>query len=314
MAKIYTGKSRITRGDKADKPRRDVHAEITQGIVKQLEAGTVPWLQPWTSSARFSGMPRNYVSKRPYSGVNVLLLWCAAQEKGYSSSEWLTFKQAKEKGGAVRKGEKATTIVFYKRLDIKETTDTGEQIDKQVLLAREYHVFNADQCDGLEKASAEPSKATTSESDLLPEFITAVRRTGVDLRHGGNAAYYSPVLDYVQIPPVADFKSAAGYMATLAHEMVHWTGNKKRLDRFEGPTERTDYAFEELVAELGAAFTCAEFGIKGDLRHASYIKSWIKLLTDDKRALFRAASRASKAVAYLYPNISREAVDVAEAA
>ena len=313
MAKIYTGKVRATRGAKADKPRRDVHAEITKGIVEQLEAGTIPWLKPWKEGTAFAGMPRNFVTKREYSGVNVILLWCAAREKGYHSNEWLTFKQAQEKGGTVRKGEKATTVVFYKRLDIKETADTGEQIDKQIMMAREYHVFNVEQCDGL-KLDATPSKAGVSEHELNQAFMRSVRLTGVDLRHGGCSAYYAPELDYVQMPALADFKTAAGYMNTLAHEMVHWTGHKSRLDRFEGPTARTDYAFEELVAELGAAFTCAEFGIKGDLRHASYIKSWIKLLTDDKRALFRAASRASKAVAFLYPNNSQAAVDVAQAA
>ena len=313
MAKIYTGKARVQRGDKADKPRRDVHAEITQSIVAQLEAGTVPWLQPWKAGARFSGMPRNYVSKRAYSGINVLLLWTAAQEKGYASSEWLTFKQAKEKGGSVRKGEKATTIVFYKRLDIKEKLESGEIAEKQIMMAREYHVFNADQCDGL-KSEVAPSKADTA-NELNADFMRSVKLTGVDLRHGGNSAHYMPALDYVQMPHVADFKDGAGYMATLAHEMVHWTGHKSRLDRLEAfAVNKAEYAFEELVAELGAAFTCAEFGIKGDLRHASYIKSWIKLLTDDKRALFRAASRASKAVAFLYPNNSQEAVDVAEAA
>ena len=300
MARRYTPKK--ANGPKAFGKRRDIHAEITNKIVEELEAGTVPWLKPWKSNAAFEGMPYNLVSKRSYSGINVLVLWAEALDRGYASSAWLTFNQAKQKGGHIRKGEHGTQITFWKKLRI---TDQETEEDKEIMMLKTFTVFNVEQCEGIEYKA--PVKPEVTEAHQLNEaYMAQVERLetseGLKLNHGGDRACYIPALDKVMMPELALFRDAAHYMATLAHELVHWSGAKKRLDRLDMTSKGTSsYAFEELVAEMGAAFTCAEYGIKGDLRHASYINSWIKLLKEDKKALFRAASRASKAVAYLYP-------------
>jgi antirestriction protein ArdC len=306
----YKGK---WKGAKASDERRDIHAEITAKIIADLEAGTVPWLKPWETGARFSGMPRNAVSKRRYSGINVVLLWMTAQDRGYVSSEWLTFKQAKELGGSVKAGEKGTTVVFYKQLSFAEKTESGDVENRSVMMAKAYTVFNVEQCDGLKlKEAPAPVVCEATPEGLDAAYMLAVKRTGATIEHHGAEAYYAPARDIVVMPPVALFKDCAGYQATLAHELVHWTGHKSRLDRFDGVPNKIDYAFEELVAELGAAYTCAEFNIRGELRHAGYIKSWIAHLKQDKRAILRAASRASRAVAFLYP--TAEEIDTSDAA
>lgn len=302
------------KGAKASKPRRDLHQDITDRVVKALEAGAAPWLQPWASGARHMGNPRNADTRRPYNGVNVLLLWMAQHAGGYTSSEWLTYKQAKARGGHVRKGEKGTEVIFYKKLTFKEVNDQGEEEERNPLLLRSYTVFNVEQCDGLKlPGTPEPIEANANPDDLNPAFMDMVRQTGADVRHGGGRAYYTPTLDYVQMPELAAFRDAAHYQATLAHELVHWTGHKTRLDRLDNKTQQ-GYAAEELVAEMGAAFLCAEYGITGDLRHEGYIADWIKALKDDKRAIFRAASRASKAAAFLSPETNEQAAPLAEAA
>ena len=273
-------------------------------------------------------MPRNAVTRRRYSGINVLLLWMAAAEKGYASPEWLTFKQAKEAGGNVRGGEKGTTIIFMKQYAKTVEGEGGEEEKRQALAARAYTVFNVEQCENIDISRRSDPKPTplldlagAKAEDLNAAFMAAVKKTGVDLRYGGERAYYHTGEDFVQMPLVEKFHTEANHDATLAHELVHWTGHKKRLNRFDTEKAIFDgkkgYAFEELVAELGAAFTCAEFGIVGDVRHAAYIESWIKLLTEDKRAMMRAAARASRAVAFLYPESAEEidtGDDVKEAA
>lgn len=300
---------------KAKKARRDMHAEITARMVAELKGGTIPWLKPWKSGGSatgFSGMPRNAVSKRAYSGINVLLLWCEAQDRGYSSAEWLTFKQAKERGGTVRKGEKGVEIIFMRPLDVKDREDPEQT--KRILMLRSYHVFNVEQCDGLKlkdvRTSALEPKAT--ESGLNARFMADVKRTGIEVRHGGNVACYSPTFDRVDMPTVAQFVDCQAYQAVLAHELVHATGHKSRLDRWSqretASGTKQEYAFEELIAEMGAAFVCAEYGFRAELRHASYIGGWIKALENDKGAVVMAASKASKAVAYLFPH-NAEAID-----
>lgn len=301
---------------KASKERRDVHLEITNKIVAELEQGAAPWVKPWTGNARHSGLPRNAITKRRYSGINVVVLLMAQQANGWASSEFLTFKQAQERGGNVRKGEKGTLVVFYKKLRFEETNDQGEAEVKTPMMVRGYTVFNVEQCDGLNlKGTPEPVQGVEPE-ELSEAFMQDVQKTGIRIEHGGARAFYTPTLDYVQMPKLADFKNAAGYMATLAHELVHATGHKSRLDRgFDKVPSKQEYAAEELVAELGAAFTCREYGIQHEeLRHAGYISSWISLLKADKKAIFRAASKASKATAYLYPEASAEAHDQEEEA
>jgi len=311
--KSYISKNR---GEKASDERRDLNAEIAGKIVEALEGDVVPWLQPWSGNARFSGLPRNAKTKRAYSGINVLILWIVAADKGYASSEWLTFKQAKELGAKVRKGEKATQVIYYKPLEFTERNEKGELESKTIPLLRTYYVFNLDQVDDLPKNySAATQPVTLDRDQISKDYLEAVKKTGADIRYGGNIAAYTPEQDYIKMPKVKQFKDAANYQATLAHELAHWTGHESRLGRIKkGHTaDRQTYAFEELVAELSAAFTCAEFGIEGDLRHPAYIKGWVQAIKDDPKVIFRAASRASKATAFLFPD-GAEAYDLAEAA
>ncbi len=303
--------------------RRDFHVDITAKIIAELEAGTVPWLKPWaTMTTGYIGLPRNAVSRRRYSGVNVIILWMAQFERGYASSEWITFRQALERGGHVRAGEKGTQVVLLKRATKKIENEDGEEVDKNYSLLRSYTVFNVEQCDNLKLAGAKLASDFTPKataSGLNAAFEDAVRRTGIAVRHGGDSAHYTPITDHIQMPQLEQFKDAASYMVTKAHELIHATGHKSRLAR-EGiitpGTKKTPaiYAFEELIAEIGAAFTCAEFGITGELRHADYIKHFLALLKADKKAIVLAASKASRAVSFLYPATAEDYDEETEAA
>jgi antirestriction protein ArdC len=305
---------------KAD--RKDIYQEITDKIVAELEKGAVPWLKPWVPRTKPSksggtlgifGRPRNAVSQRRYSGVNVLMLWCAQDEAGYRSDGWLTFKQAKELGGSVRKGEKATQIIFMKpQVKTVRNDQTGQDEDQRFMVARAYHVFNVEQCEGLSERFSTPQPVAVPLTVVKPvekpvtlELCAAksawMKATGSTVRHGGDRACYIPAIDEIRMPVAEDFDSEDHYWATLFHEHVHWTMPKQRLDRNFGFKRWGDegYAVEELVAEMGAAYLCADHGVKGELRHAGYIQSWLKVLKNDKRAIVSAASKASQAAEYL---------------
>lgn len=285
---------------------RDIYAEVTERIVKELENGAAPWVKPWRRVGG-SNMPHNAVTRRPYSGVNVLLLWMTSAAAGYASQGWMTFNQVKESGGHVRKGEKATLVVFVKPLTVKEKDGSGnivknangDDAEKQIQMLRGYYVFNVAQCDDL------PAKITAAGDVIVDvpsdaEFDAWVQATGAIVRHGGDRAAYSPSLDSIVMPPRAAFNEQAGYSATMLHELGHWTGHKTRLARsLRGRFGDSEYAAEELIAELTSAYLCAEKGIDGELRHAGYIDHWLKLLKSDKRAIFTAAAAASKAATYL---------------
>ena len=256
---------------------------------------------PWHTSGRFAFSPINIASHRPYRGINTLCLWAAAQSKGYESGEWGTYQQWHEKGAQVRKGEKATLVVFWKFVnDAKETQEDGEQhaSGSRLLFTRGYSVFNAAQVDGY---------TPTADADVpMPERIADADAffsgIGVDLRHGGNQAFYSPVSDHIQMPPYAAFRESAAYYSTLAHEFTHWTATASRCNRELGRRFGDNaYAAEELIAELGAAFTCAHLGLSTEPRpdHAQYLASWLKVLKADKRAVFTAASKAQQATDWL---------------
>jgi antirestriction protein ArdC len=291
--------------------RRDVYAEVTDRIIAELEAGTVPWVKPWTAAA--NSMPHNAVSGRAYNGVNVLLCWATQMHKGYASNGWLIFKQAQELGGHVRKGEKGTAIVFWKFNKRTERGADGTEKVTTIPMARVYTVFNVEQCEGIELPKREVVELTEHERHEHAEQLMVA--SGVDIRHGGGRAFYSPGSDYVQLPELGKFAEAAGYYATAMHELTHSTGHKSRLDRdLSGRFGTESYAAEELVAELGAAFLCAELGIAGDLRHAGYIESWLRVLKQDKRAIFTASSMATKAAAYLLGRVEGEAEDLEQAA
>jgi len=282
------------------KEKRDIHQEVTDKILAALEAGTAPWVKPWNASA---GFPVNASTNKAYNGVNVFLLWMKESAEGYTSSRWLTYKQAQKAKGQVRKGEKGTPIVFFnwREFDDKKT---GEK--KRIPLLRYYTVFNVAQCDGL----TDKVMGAVAEADKLPEsarlahaeeFFSKVHKaTGIVPKRGGARACYSPSLDTILLPEFASFSDAAAAYSTEAHEFGHSTGHKSRLNRdLSGSFGGEEYAAEELVAELTSAFVCTQLGLKGNLQHPEYIGNWIKVLKGNKKAIFTAASLAKKAHAFL---------------
>jgi antirestriction protein ArdC len=260
-----------------------------------MQTGIMPWQRDWSIAG--SAVPMNAISERPYSGINVLLFWMA-QDKGYSKPRYLTFKQAKETGGTVRAGEHGTRVYFYKQLTVTDK-DGGE--DKTIPMLREYTVFNVDQCDGLPDrvANGEDFKPRNQDDReaMADDFI---KTTGADFREGAGTPYYVPSKDFISMPAFQSFTSRPAFYATAFHELTHWTGAKARLDRdLSGRFGQHAYALEELVAEIGAAFLCAEFGFDVVSRSAAYLDSWLKAIKDNPRAIFTAASKASKAAEYL---------------
>lgn len=283
--------------------RPDVYSRITDRIIADLERGVRPWLKPWNAAGRIIRPLRH--NGIPYKGINVVMLWSAAVAKGYACPIWLTFKQALELGGHVKKGETGELVVYADRITRTETNDKGEEIECKIPFLKGYIVFNAEQCEGLAAhyyVKAEPPALP------LPQRIAAADRffaaTGADIRHGGTRAFYAPAPDYVQMPPFETFRDAESYAATLAHELTHWTRHDTRLARDFDRQRHGDegYAREELVAELGAAFLCADLGITPEVRedHAAYIASWLEVLKGDKRFVFSAASHAQRAADYLH--------------
>lgn len=286
--------------------KSDIYQRITAQIVDDLEQGVRPWMKPWSADnavgrivrpLRFNGLP--------YNGINVLMLWSAADEKGYSAPIWMTFKQALELNAHVRKGEKGSLVVYADKIIRTETDDaTGKENERAIPYLKSYTVFNVEQIDGLPEhyyARPQPKTDTLERIARAEAFFAA---TGADIRHGGNNAYYSLGTDHVQVPPFESFRDAESYYATLAHETTHWTRHPSRLDRDFGRKRWGDegYAMEELVAELGSAFLSADLELTPELRedHAAYIASWIKILRNDTRAIFTAASHAQRAVDFLY--------------
>jgi antirestriction protein ArdC len=240
------------------------------------------------------------------------MLWSASVIKGYSCPLWLTFKQALELGGNVRRGETGELVVYADRIKRTEIDARGEECEREIPFLKGYTVFNAEQCEGLPvqySAKAEPPTLTPMQRlESVDMFFAATR---ADIRHGGTRAYYAEGADFVQMPPFETFRDAESYAATLAHELTHWTKHDKRLARDMGRVKWGDegYAREELVAELGSAFLCADLGITPEVRedHAAYIASWLKVLKDDKRFIFSAASHAQRAVDFLNGVQSRDA-------
>jgi antirestriction protein ArdC len=290
--------------------KRDLYAEVSARIVAQLEAGAAPWIKPWSATAG-ANAPCNAATNRPYSGCNIVLLWMA-QAAGFRSPRYLTFKQALELGGHVRKGERGAKVYFVKQLEIREDAG-GEASTRLIPMMREYTVFNVDQCDGLPLSvtAGKPMRVRNPDKrdDLADEFL---RSTGADVREGHGEAYYVPSRDFISMPAFDAFKGADHFYGTIFHELTHWTAHKSRLDRdLKNRFGSHNYGAEELIAELGAAFLCAEFGFDGDLRHAGYIAQWIELLKADKRAFFTACSQASKAADYLRGLALAEPTEVA---
>jgi antirestriction protein ArdC len=286
--------------------RTDVYQRITDRIVSELEQGVRPWLKPWNAEHAAGRITRPLRGNGiPYRGINILMLWSAAMEKGFASPIWMTFKQALEFNAHVRKGEQGSLVVYADKIIRAEAdADTGEESERAIPFMKGYTVFNVEQIDGLPErfyAKAEPRGETVQRIERVEAFFAG---TGAVVRHGGNRAYYSISTDHVQMPPIEAFSDAESYYATRAHETVHWTRHKSRLDRDFGRKRYGDegYAIEELVAELGSAFLSADLDLTPEVRddHAAYIASWIKVLKDDKRAIFSAASHAQRAADFLH--------------
>jgi antirestriction protein ArdC len=289
---------------KSTTTRADVYSRVTDRIIADLEQGVRPWLKPWNAgnAAARTTRPLRH-NGTPYRGINVLLLWGEAMAMGYVSAIWMTYKQANELGAHVRKGEEGSMVVYADHFTKTDTNDQGEEIEQDIPFMKAYTVFNVEQIEAL------PGHYyTTPESKGEPlQLIESAERffaaTGATFRHSGNEAYYEPARDLIQLPAPETFTDAEAYAATKAHELTHWTAHPSRLARVLGKRFADNaYAAEELIAELGAAFLCADLGIALEPRedHAAYLAHWLKVLREDKRAIFSAAAHAQRAVDYLY--------------
>lgn len=281
----------------------DLYATVTAQIIADLETGVRPWTRPWDAahSAGPVSRPLRH-SLEPYSGINVVLLWSRAMLAGYEAPIWMTFRQALSLGAHVRKGERGATVVYADRIVRTEAGDDGRDVDRAIPFLKAYTVFNIAQIEGLPDRYRGPVTETLDEGQRIDRAERFFAATGADVRHGGDQAWYSPGLDQVRMPPFGRFHDAQGYYATLAHECTHWTGHAARLDRDQtGRMGTAAYAREELVAELGAAFLCADLGLAIRPRedHAAYIVHWLKALKDDRRLIFAAAAQAQRACDYL---------------
>ncbi len=267
--------------DRSRDARALMYDSVTNHIIAELEAGRVPWVQPWGRSGSASAaLPHNGLTGRAYSGINILILWGAVIEAGWPSQGWLTFRQALEAGGNVRKGERGTTVVYADRFIPKGeaervSRDGGEA--RAVAFLKSFTVFNVAQCEGLrEEVGVDP--LPLPEREIVPVAEAVIAASGIDFRIGGDKAFYVPAHDYVQVPPQPAFFDQVNYYRTALHELTHGTGHPSRLDRkLLNPFGSKDYAREELVAEMGSAFLCAALGIEPSVRHADYIGSWLQL-------------------------------------
>lgn len=289
---------------RAGADRTSLYAEITACIIAELEAGRLPWVQPWGTPAAAAplGLPRNAATGRAYTGVNVLILWGAVVACGFSGQGWLTFRQALALGGHVRKGERGTTVVYADRFipddERRRAQDAGDEPQAIPFLKR-FTVFNCDQCEDLPDGIA-VAPPPIPEGLILPRAEALIRASGIEFRIGGTRAFYSLQHDYVQVPPPQAFFEPVNWHRTALHEGAHATGHATRLNRdLSGSFGSRKYAFEELVAEISAAFLCAALGIVPTVRHADYVGAWLDVLRGDNHVIVRAASQASKAADYL---------------
>ena len=292
---------------KRETNRTDLYGRITERIIEDLARGVRPWMKPWKASNLVGRVTRPLRHNgQPYSGVNVLLLWSEQIARGFQSSTWMTFRQAQALGAVVRKGETGSTVVFASRFVKAEADGHGAEIEREIPFLKSYAVFNVEQIEGLpEHFINTPVEA----SDAEPRIETAdrfFRNTGALIRHGGDQAFYAPGSDHIQMPPFKAFRDAASYYATLSHEATHWTAPPYRVGRdlTRYAKDRSERAREELIAELGSCFLCADLGISPELEpradHVAYLQSWLAVLADDKRAIFQAAAHAQRATAFLH--------------
>ena len=297
--------------------RQDIYSRITDQIVASLEQGIKPWTQPWNAGHAAGPVSRPLrFNGETYSGINILTLWASSMERGFAAPIWMTFKQARELGGHVRKGEKGSPVVYANTIQKTEADErTGDDVDVTIPFMKGYTVFNVEQIEDLPAhyyALRESSKNPDERLAHADSFFEAI---GARILNGGNAAFYRMDSDHIQMPMFDAFFNAQSYYATLAHESIHWTRHPSRLDRSFDRQRWGDvgYAKEELVAELGAAFLCADLELTLEDRndHAAYIGSWLQVLKNDKRAIFTAAAHAQRAADYLHGKQKRELSEAA---
>ena len=282
----------------------DIYQTVTAQIITALEAGTPPWICPWTGNP-VSAAPANLSTGRPYRGINTLLLNLQSMARGYPLNRWITFQQARQVGACVRRGETGTPIVFFNMFDVAGAKSSGRHAAndassrKVIPLLRSFTVFNAAQVEDLpDSLTALPPVPEGWNPVSAAAAIMA--RSEATIRHGGDRAFYRPSDDAIQLPPASAFSVADDYYSTALHELTHSTAHPSRCNRvLSGRQHIQPYAFEELVAEMGSAFLCSHCGIAGQLQHASYIAHWLEALRNDKRLIFTAASLAQKAADYL---------------
>ncbi|MGL4286133.1 MAG: ArdC family protein, partial [Phreatobacter sp.] len=289
MRQKINRRARGEAGEMPAEPRASLYDEVTNRIIAELEGGRIPWVQPWGSVGTATpGLPRNAVTGRAYSGVNVLILWGALFEHGFPSQGWLTFKQARDAGGCVRKGEHGVTVVYADRFtpeaEKERARESGEDA-RSVPFLKRFTVFNLAQCEGLRPGLA-PDPEPLPEREIVPLAEEVITASGVDFRIGGAKAYYVPSADYVQVPPQPAFYEQINFYRTALHELCHASGHPSRLNRnLLNSFGSKDYAREELIAEMGSAFLCAALGIVPTVRHADYLASWLDVLREDNRAI-----------------------------
>jgi antirestriction protein ArdC len=290
--------------DSSFKSPADVHQTITRRIIEAIEAGAGEFVMPWHHAGPDLGRPTNAETGKRYQGTNVVALWAEGMLKKFSSGHWATYRQWQGVGAQVRRGERSAVVVFYKKLDAAD--DEGSETPSLRMVARASRVFNADQVDGW-SVSAQPDLQFPAEE--LPTVEAFVAATKAKIRSGGNMACYRLQHDWIDLPARSRFVGTPtstpteSYYATLLHELVHWTGAKHRLDRtFGAKFGDAAYAAEELVAELGAAFLCADLKVSNEPRpdHAAYVNVWLQILEADPRAIFTAARLADQASKYLF--------------
>lgn len=285
-------------------PRSLIYHRVTETIIADLEAGVRPWVRPWSAqhtSGRITFPLRH--TGQPYQGVNVLLLWSEACAKGFTSPMWMTYRQADALHAQIRKGERGSLVVYADRITKTDTDDAGTENEREIPFMKGYSVFNVEQIDGLPAhyyAQPAPVSEPMARIEAAETFFAATHAT---IRHGGNKAFYSPSADVVQMPVREAFTGPEAYCSTLAHELTHWTAHPTRLARVLGKRFSDHaYAAEELIAEIGAAFLCADLGITTEVRedHAAYLAHWLTVLKADHRAIFTAAAQAQQATNYLH--------------
>ncbi len=280
----------------------DLFQRITRQIADAIAAGAPSFEMPWHKWAEGTAQPVNAISGLPYRGINTLLLWAAAEQAGYSCGRWATYRQWSEAGAQVRKGEKASLILFWKAAANDDggnnESDDHASGGRRRFISKAYAVFNQDQVDGAPVAK----RPVLSAEERLAAAEAYFANVGAKVSHGGDRAHYRPGTDEICMPLFEQFRDAPAYYSTLAHEHIHWTGAKRRLDRdLKNRFGSEDYAAEELIAELGSAFIAAHLGIALEPRpdHAAYIGSWLKVLNDDPRAILTAAAKAQQAFDFL---------------